>query len=364
MKKLSLILLIALLAFCNAAFARVVTTTGVGATAVEAENDALRNAVENAVGTLIDSQTLVDKAVVLEDTIYASSRGYVQHYDVLERHNTGNGWQVTVRADVDTEPNSKLMDALTRERLISVNMRNAKIAVIIPQEHLRYEVPAQTGETAVVKKFLAAGFQNIIDVSSERLKYNQPFNLDSDQLESVASSMQADILIVGKAFSEGAGDVGKFINGYNTGVVSCKARLEAKMYIARTGQIIAADGAIGAGADITEAVAAQKALADAGAQMGDYLVEQVLNMYSGNKQLLEVTVLATNVNAINKVKQALGSVPGVKSVNFNSYNNGRGVLSVQYSGAPQTLYDYLQRNMEETVVLQESTFNTLTILVR
>lgn len=363
MKKFIITFLLALLSIASSAWAQVVTVTGVGATQTEAENDAMRIAVEQAVGSLIDSQTIVDKNVVLEDNIYATSKGFVKNIEIISSQRATDGYKVTARVDVDTNPDSKLMDELTRLKVIQVNMRNAKIAVVIPEQHLRFRIPDPAGETAVIKKFIAAGFSNIIDISKDRLLYNQPFNMSAEQLQNFAQSMQADILVVGQAFSEGAGDVGQFINGKRTGVVSCKARVEAKMYIARTGQIIAADGTYGAGVDITEAIAAKKALADAGEKMGDYLVEQVLNMYSGNKQQVELTVIANGINDINKVKMALNGVPGVKSVNFNNYSNGRGVLSVQYSGSPQTLFTHLQNNIDVNLTLKESTFNTLTVAV-
>jgi len=59
----------------------------------------------------------------------------------------------------------------------------------------------------------------------------------------------------------------------------------------------------------------------------------------------------------------LASLQGVKNVTFNNYNNGRGVISLQYSGAPQTLFARLQQNMDYNLQLEESTFNTLTIVV-
>lgn len=365
MKKLVILLCAVMLLLCSNAFAKVVTVTGVGASQTEAQNDAMRVAVEQAVGSLIDSQTIVDKSMVLEDNIYATSKGFVQSVDIVSTQRTPDGgYRVIANVDVDTNPNSKLMNELTRLQVIQVNMRNAKIAVVIPEEHIRYRIPDPAGETAVVKKFLEAGFQNIIDISRDRLTYNQPFNMNEAQLQNFAQSMQADILVVGQAFSEGAGDVGQFINGRRTNVVSCKARVEAKMYIARTGQIIAADGTYGAGVDITEAIAAKKALADAGEKMGDYLVEQVLNMYSGNRQQMEMTVIANGISDINTVKLGLNGVPGVKNVAFNNYSNGRGVLSIQYSGAPQTLFKHLQENVDINLELTESTFNTITVKVR
>lgn len=352
-------MILGLLTALPMASAQQVTATGYGSTAAEAENDALRAAVENVVGTLLDAQTIVDKNTVLQDEIYTSSRGFIRHYDVLRTQQTAAGaWSVTVAADVDSEPDSKLMDALTRERLIAVNMRNAKIAVILDASNA-----SGSGESAVVDSFLQAGFQNIVDISNARRLYNQPYYMDASQLQSLAQSLRADILLVGQAYSDCSGDVGQFIGGRHTGILSCQARIAAKMYIARTGQVLAAHSTEGAGADITEAVAAGKALTAAGNAMGEYMVQQLLDRYSGNRQQLELTVLANSLQEINTVKQALASLQGVKNVTFNNYNNGRGVISLQYSGAPQTLFALLQQNMDYNLQLEESTFNTLTIVV-
>ncbi len=359
MKKILLGMILGLLTALPMASAQQVTATGYGSTAAEAENDALRAAVENVVGTLLDAQTIVDKNTVLQDEIYTSSRGFIRHYDILRTQQTAAGaWSVTVAADVDSEPDSKLMDALTRERLIAVNMRNAKIAVILDASNA-----SGSGESAVVDSFLQAGFQNIVDISNARRLYNQPYYMDASQLQSLAQSLRADILLVGQAYSDCSGDVGQFIGGRHTGILSCQARIVAKMYIARTGQVLAAHSTEGAGADITEAAAAGKALTAAGNAMGEYMVQQLLERYSGNRQQLELTVLANSLQEINAVKQVLASLQGVKNVTFNNYNNGRGVISLQYSGAPQTLFARLQQNMDYNLQLEESTFNTLTIAV-
>lgn len=359
MKKILLGMILGLLTALPMASAQQVTATGYGSTAAEAENDALRAAVENVVGTLLDAQTIVDKNTVLQDEIYTSSRGFIRHYDVLRTQQTAAGaWCVTVAVDVDSEPDSKLMDALTRERLIAVNMRNAKIAVILDASNA-----SGSGESAVVDSFLQAGFQNIVDISNARRLYNQPYYMDASQLQSLAQSLRADILLVGQAYSDCSGDVGQFIGGRHTGILSCQARIAAKMYIARTGQVLAAHSTEGAGADITKAAAAGKALTAAGNAMGEYMVQQLLERYSGNRQQLELTLLANSLQEINAVKQALASLQGVKNVTFNNYNNGRGVISLQYSGAPQTLFARLQQNMDYNLQLEESTFNTLTIAV-
>lgn len=370
MRKVVGAILACLLLAGTTSMAQEVTVNGYGTTQNEAERDAMRNGVEQVAGSLVNSETDTHNFELVRDEIHTTTGGYVKNCRVINSFQNADGmYQVTAVVDVDTQPDSKLMSKLMQHKVADVNMRDAKIAVMIPEMHLRYRIPDPAGETAVVKKFLEAGFQNMIDMSNRRYNYNQPQYMNQEQLRDLAQSMQADILVVGEAFSEGAGDVAQFLPKQryrrpNTGIVSCRARVEAKMYIARTGQIIAADGAYGSGADITESIASKKALAQAGAKMGDYLVGQLMNNYSGNRQAFEVVVIANSVNDINRVKNVLGTLPGVNGVNFNNYANGRGVLSIKYTGSAPNLFELLQRNTDMDLDLESSSFNAMTVRVR
>ena len=135
------------------------------------------------------------------------------------------------------------------------------------------------------------------------------------------------------------------------------------MYIAKTGQIIAADGAYGSGMDISQAIASKMALASAGKQMGEYLVNQTLNIGSGNRQNIELIVVGADFSKVNSVKIALGSIRGVKDVQISSYDNGKGVFTMHYSGSPQTLFNEIQGNINLNIVMQSMAYNTLTIRV-
>ena len=82
-KALIMLLVLALTSICAACFAKNVTVSGVGSTESEAKSDALRMAIEQASGMMIDSQTWVDKAVVIEDKITSRSRGYITNLPMM-----------------------------------------------------------------------------------------------------------------------------------------------------------------------------------------------------------------------------------------------------------------------------------------
>ena len=363
MKKFAVSIFAVLILLTGVAFAKSVTVTGEGLTPADAENDALRLAVERAVGVLVDSNTLVEKGAVINDQIYTQSRGFVTNYRVISQNRQDGIWQVTIDAVVDDTPNSKLMNELTRLGIINVQLRNPKIAVYVPESHLQYRIPDPAGETAIVKALIEAGFSQVTEVGA-RLNIPNPLNMTAAEMTRAANQLGVDIMIVGESFSEGLGDAAQWLPGrQRSNMQSCRARVEAKMFIVKTGQIIAADGKYASGIDNSQAVAAKKALAAAGKQMGEYLVQQITGLYT-SQQNIEVIVYGAAYQKISQVQNAISAVHGVKSCNLSNYEGGRAVFNVAYSGSPQSLFNAIQAATDADLTLQSLAYNTLTIQVR
>lgn len=367
MKKAWGVLLAALLFLSGNSMATTVIADGQGATLQEAEKVAMRNAVEKTVGSLIHSKTTVSMNQVLSDEIYAISEGYVKNYTLLNKKIVSDGIYVRASVEVDTSPDSKLMSTLTRLKITDVNMRNARIAVSIP---LVYEYETQNNslaETEVLKKLSAAGFQNIItskDMESSGYQNYDTTDDSSEQMKEIADSVQADILVVGEAVCENVGDVGQFIDGENVGLLSGRVTIQAKVYMADTGQLIAVNDISGSGMDITEKGAMQKALRQAGSEMGEYLSNHMLEYFSGNRQQMRMIIRTDHMAQIQEIQQALSRVPGVQSVNCNEYRQGQGVISLIYDGSVSSLWMQLQGETHLRLQLVENTLNTITILVK
>lgn len=367
MKKAWGVLLAALLFLPGNSMATTVIADGQGATLQEAEKVAMRNAVEKTVGSLIHSKTTVSMNQVLSDEIYAISEGYVKNYTLLNKKIVSDGIYVRASVEVDTSPDSKLMSTLTRLKITDVNMRNARIAVSIP---LVYEYETQNNslaETEVLKKLSAAGFQNIItskDMESSGYQNYDTTDDSSEQMKEIADSVQADILVVGEAVCENVGDVGQFIDGENVGLLSGRVTIQAKVYMADTGQLIAVNDISGSGMDITEKGAMQKALRQAGSEMGEYLSNHMLEYFSGNRQQMRMIIRTDHMAQIQEIQQALSRVPGVQSVNCNEYRQGQGVISLIYDGSVSSLWTQLQGETLLRLQLVENTLNTITILVK
>jgi hypothetical protein len=104
---LSLILLlggIMLITMPLQAQVKTVEAKGIGVLREDALQDALRNAVGQAAGVSMASQTVVENFMVLKDAIATNTKGYISEYDVVDETRTGSGYEVTVKAAVSLEP--------------------------------------------------------------------------------------------------------------------------------------------------------------------------------------------------------------------------------------------------------------------
>lgn len=107
------------------AMAQEVTVEGVGRNRDEAIANAERTAVEQVVGSLVDSQTLVENAMVKLDEIYMHAQGYVSGVKVLSEGNSNGLYKVTASMNVASEPNSSLIGQL--ETVMRLNDPRASV---------------------------------------------------------------------------------------------------------------------------------------------------------------------------------------------------------------------------------------------
>lgn len=357
-----ILLVLLLMSVCgfSVASAEAITSVGVGDTAVDAENDALRNAVENALGVLIDAETLMKNNMIIQDNIYKQSTGFVRSYEVLDKSQQDEAWRVTVQAVIDTNPDSKLMNELTRLGLIRT-LRNPKIAVIIEDRDTWGDQNSLVAQNAVVKEFLAAGFTNMVDIGDERRKYNNMLMMSIDDFRTLASLWKVDYLVVGRVFTDRVGDAGKLLGTHHLGIDSYHARVDARIYVAKTGQIIAADGKSVSAADVSRETAMHKATTNAASQMGQYLVEQILNYASGVHQQVELIATVSDFDKINKIKHTLINMPGVKDVVLGEYANSTGKFRITFAGSPQAIYQAMQDSEDYKVKLRSLDYNVVVV---
>ncbi len=158
---LKIIIALSIISFPFPAYSRDITTIksyGVGTVISGGESrardiaieDALRRAVEQAVGTFISSESLVRNAVLVNDSIYSHSRGYVKGYTILQEFVDGDLYRVTLETRVSV---SGIQNDLEAVGLLMTRKHKPRIMVVIPEHHGNRTISEPAGETEMIREF-------------------------------------------------------------------------------------------------------------------------------------------------------------------------------------------------------------------
>ena len=151
------------------------------------------------------------------------------------------------------------------------SLSSKKIMVVMPEHHLRRYILDPAGETEMIRILIKNGFFVIDQKQSQTMRQNETiraiFDGDVTLARKIGSRFDADILIIGESIAETTGDIHGFI--------SARARVEARVIIAKTGEIIATDGKHASGADLSEALAGKTAIRKASADLANELIHNL-----------------------------------------------------------------------------------------
>lgn len=352
------ILLLALhsLIFAPPASAEMITTEGVVAITGEnmaifrekAIDDALRRAVEQAVGTLISSDTMTNNFQVVHDKILAQTSGHVKSYQIIKEERLGQEFRVTVMADVGRESLQRTLDALG---LLHQLKDKPKVMVLIEEKvgglygTTAWENVGQA-ESTIMERLMAAGF-NVVDPAQVRA--NIPRDkalrlLEGDQKAAAAAGIQygAQVVITGRAFSKNAG--AKLLG---TQMQSIQATLQARVVRSDDGRVISSRSEQGTKAHIDEMQGGALAIKEASEKLSDTLMNDILGSWKkevyGRSQ--EVTLVVSGLVSyrhLTAVKSFLESnLQGVKAVHQRSFTQGTAELMLDYGGKTSFVADEL-----------------------
>ena len=164
-----------------------------------------------------------------------------------------------------------------------------RVLVMIPETHLGRRLPDPAGETELVAWLTDCGFpvaspeyegvkpagaaHEMTDDAEIRFRRNRGWRTEDGAITLSRRQLRqcvtgglgaereklarfADVVVLGEGLSERAAERG--------GLVSCKARVEIKAVDVRTGEVLLARSAYGAGVDAAEEIAGKRALQQAG----------------------------------------------------------------------------------------------------
>lgn len=211
----------------------------VGSAKNQALQNAQRQAVEQGVGALIDSQTLSNNFQIIKDEILSSSRGFVTSYQILEEGSTADNafYEVKIRAKVSDKG---IRDQLTALRILHKKMGNKRLMVVYhkqdPKASKRSFQTVPTLMGTLRDAFNNAGFRVFNDGVMQNvysaIEVGGVIDRPAESLIALALDQQAEILVATEMV---AGKRGKQGGAFN----ALKADVRLSVYDVSTGRQIA-----------------------------------------------------------------------------------------------------------------------------
>ncbi len=210
--------------------------------------DALRKAVEQAVGTMVASETLVENFQVVKDNIYNKSTGYIKEYKIVKESPGKDLHTVTISAVVGT---GDLKNDLSALGLLQARMGKPRTLFMIAEQNIGQEillywwgywgkggaafagqsVEMAVSETALKEEFANKGF-NVIDISAVTGKFEisnayRIADLTDTGAREIGRKMGAEIIVKGKALAkEGPRTAGSSVGSYLADITVSAVRVD------------------------------------------------------------------------------------------------------------------------------------------
>jgi len=312
--------------------------------------DGLRIAVEQAVGTMVSSETLVQNYEVLRDRIYSKTQGYIKDYTIVDEKDEGTLYRVTLKAQVargDLENDLMALGVLMQRKEMprimlmvaeqNVGMHYYRFWWGIESEHTDLAIT----ETVLLEQLSGKGFV-VVDpaVKAGRVDINEPYRISSlsnAAIVSIGKLYEAEVVIYGKALAKLAGSV------MNSSMMSAMADVSLRAVNTDNARVIASATNHAAAVHPSKVTAGSKALRDAAESIADSLVEQIAaswnkDVSSGGLVQMEIAGVAS-YNHLVAFKDKVKQIRGVTGIYQRSYQDGTAILDLDTTLAAQILAD-------------------------
>jgi len=323
-----------LMLFCSqGAASEFVKAEGSGETKNESLHDAQRNAVSQALGVMLSSQTMVENFILLEDKIFTKVKGYVKEYNIISQVCDQTGCTSIIRAKVEEAELADDVAALTH---ILPRMNFPTIVVSVTQKELTTQLGSvgldiSTVELAMGRAMSAKGFR-IAEASALEAEKLRQANLAKMTGNTLGSALEiashlAQVIVSGQAVVQDNG-----ASPFNDKIHSYGAFLSVKAYQTGTGQLLASTSAEANVPHHSFAIGSQKVLEMAAGKAVEKLSDQIIQAWLDDcYNDHDITLVVENIpfSKLGKLKNMITTeIKGVTRVSQKSYLQKRAELLV------------------------------------
>lgn len=311
--------------------------------------DALRKAVEQAVGTLVAADTLVENFQTIDDSVYTNSQGYIKNYSIISEAQSAATYEVKVRAVVavgdisgDLVAMGLLQKKAERPRVLFMMAEKgpgqSDYGFWWKQDGQATEISAT--EAALKEAFLAKGF-NVVDVPGSRgvagFEGSPEADLTGNGAASVGKAFNAEIVVFGKVFVEEGPSTGA------TSVVTYLADMTAQAVRVDDGVVLASSKGRGVSRHISAITGNAEAIDRAAAIVAEGLSAQITGKWAG-PQTVRITLKGMDYEKAVEFKKFLKTrVRGVEAIYQRRHAGAETALEVEVKASAQAVADDIAR---------------------
>ncbi len=342
----------------------------------DAVDNALRNAVQQVVGTHVESETLTDNFMLVEDRILTQTTGYISRYEVINEMEESDQITVTVRAVVKE---SDLVSDLEAIGLLLAQKDYPRLLVLVDEqvfvdeggeERAPTTIDNQTTATALMELLSPNGFRfvdpAIVRASTESNVLMSALEGNAALAVQIGRDHQAEVVVLGKTVAKRGTAAQRMLGS----MVSMQASVNLQAYRADTGEHIAAaqetQAQLGGGA----IDASQRAIRRAMDRLGPRLEEMILEVWRRevtSGQVVELVII--NELGFADVRSFVQLLPyyvrGAQDVTRKSYAARLATLELRFRGGGMALADELSSKVWEEfeIEIMDVTANRIRVRV-
>ncbi|MCC6807703.1 MAG: flagellar assembly protein T N-terminal domain-containing protein [Deltaproteobacteria bacterium] len=341
--------------------------------------DALRNAVEKAVGTVVTSSSTMKDFELVEDKVLSNSRGYVKKYDIKDKKEADGVVTITLTAQIGKDELAKDVDALLQ--LISQKGK-PKILIMVAEQNVGQATAAawwtnqgfttnlDVVENTFIDQWQPIGF-SFVDPQALKGKIKvskamQSAAVEDKDAKEFAGKAGAQVVIVGKAVAQ---EVGNKVFGTN--MVSARANLSVRAIRTDTGDILATSTMDAGSMALDATTAGSNAFKESTKKMAEELKGKIMRKWLeevNSGQAIKLVVNNVKKTAFLKtLKSTLTEqIRGVSAVRDRGFKNKVAEFELDMKGSAQDLAIELEaKNFADfKVEVDEVTANALEITLK
>ncbi|MBI5047480.1 MAG: hypothetical protein HZB54_00825 [Deltaproteobacteria bacterium] len=321
--------------------------------------DAMRKAVEQAVGTMVASETVVENYQLIRDSVLTKTQGYIQKYDVVSAGPKGGLYEVTISATVAVE---NLKTDLAALGLLHARVEKPRVLFMIAEQNIGQEYyvfwwygksefkgqhfDMAASETAMKEEFINKGF-NIVDISvaTGKIDISNAYriaDLTDTGAKEIGRKLGAEVVIKGKSLAKaGPRTPGSSVGSYIADITASAIRVD-------NGAVLASARGHGVSRNISEVTGGTEALERAARELSGKMIDQITAKWSQEVQsggLIQITVRGIEeYSDLAAFKDAVkAQIRGVNAVYQRNVEGGEATIEADYKGNAQQLADEISK---------------------